>query len=380
MDKIQRNIGRLLIYMLIILASCNSHSEDELSHNKVSQRYVPLRADTVAGLEEIKAWDIMGLDDVISIVQYNLAINRLTVISEQSQKGALFIIDEEKTIAQRIVEIPNLRVLGVDVEGEELLVGRSGQTLNTQGEPREYLHWFALWNVTSGSIDNCISESCTGELTDPDQIAYADIGAVMDAETVVIYNEDAYSTVILSPSNGGGVALVNSPDADYWWHIGKIAVNSDQNRLAIVFQEGGITLHKISEPEGWWPLAWTDVLVRGEENQLQPIQAAIFDPGGTWLAIVRGQDLIIWRVRGWKSEVFREQVGNVRGMQFNPTGELLFLGRDNAINVISLEDRSIVFEMLAPGITTLDISSDNRLIFWGDGHGTVHAWGIPVRK
>jgi len=377
--RIQRIIVGALVCVLL-LTSCNSRFDEELPPNEFSQRYAPLRADNLDQLVEVDAWEIMETGDPISLIKHNLDLNRLTAISEQTQMVVLFAIEEEETISQQIVNIPNLRVLGIDEEGEELLVGRAGQTLNAQGKPREYFHWFALWSVISGSLDKCISGSCTDELTDPDQIAYADIGAVMDAETVVVYDEDAYSTVILSPGNGGGIAMVNSPDADYWWHIGNIAANSDQNRLAIVFQEGGITLRKISEPDSWWPLAWSDVLARGEENQLQPIQEAIFDPGGKWLAIVRGQDLNIWRVRGWQREIFREQVGNVRGMQFNPSGELLFIGRDNAINVISPNERSMIFEMQAPGITTLDIRDDNRLLFWGDEHGTVHALGIPVRK
>jgi hypothetical protein len=376
--RIHRITVGLLICMLPLLASCNSHTDKELPFNKFSKRYSPLRADNLDRLVEVDDWEIMETGDPISLIKHNLDLNRLTVISEQTQMVVLFAIEREETITQQIVDVPNLRVLGIDNNGEKILIGRSGRRSNDNGKPQEYFHWFGIWSTASGSLDECFSGSCTGELTDPDQIAYADIGAVMDAETVVAYDEDAYSTVILSPGNGGGVALVNSPDADYWWHIGRIAVNTNQNRLAVVFQEGGITLFRISEPDRWWPLAWIDVLARGEENQLQPIQEAIFDPDGSWLAIVRGQDLIIWRIRGWQREVFREKVGDVHGMRFNPSGELLFLGRDNAINVISLSERDMIFELQAPGITTLDISDDNRLLFWGDEQGTVHAWGIPI--
>jgi hypothetical protein len=376
--RIQRITVGLLICMLLLLPSCNSHTDEELPPNEFSQRYAPLRADNLDRLVEVDDWEIMATGDPISLIKHNLDLNRLTVISEQTQMVVLFAIEEKETIAQQIVDIPDLRVLGIDKDGEKLLVGRSGQRLNDHGKPQEYFHWIGLWNILSGSLDQCFTWPCTGELTDPDQIAYAYIGAVIDKKTEVTYSEGSYLTTILSSENGGGVALVNSPEADYWWHIGKIAVNSDQNRLAVVFQEGGITLYKISEPDRWWPLAWIDVLARGEENQLQPIHEAIFDPDGGWLAIVRGQDLIIWRVRGWQKEVFREQVGNVHGMRFNPTGELLFIGRDNAINVINPKERRMVFEMQAPGIITLDISDDNRLLFWGDEHGTVHAWGIPI--
>lgn len=369
----------LLIGLLLLFARCNAPSDEELPPNEFSQRYAPLRVDTVDGMVEIGAWEIMEKGEAISLIQHNLVLNRLTVISEQAKKVVLFAIEGEETVAQQVVDIPNLRVLDVDEEGEKLLVGRSGQRLNEQGELQEYFHWFVIWNVISASRDECISVSgtCAGELTDPDKIAYADIGAVMDAETVVAYDEYSYVETILSPENGGGISLINSPDSDYWWHIGRIAVNSDQNRLAVVFQEGGVELYKITEPENWWPLAWIDVLEKRKENQLQPIQHAIFDSSARWLAIVRGQELTIWQLSDWKRKVFQRQVGNVHGMHFNPLGELLFIGRDDAISVISLEERSVVFEMQTPGIISLDISDDNRLLFWGDGSGTVHVWGIP---
>ena len=379
MIRTQRITASFLVGILLLLTCCESNSNEELPLTEFSQQYVPLRVDTVDELAEIDAWKIMDKGDPISLIQHNLVLNRLTVCSEQTKKVFLFAIDRKETISQHIVDVPNLRILGVNEEGDKLLIGMSGITWNEQGKPRQYYHWVALWNILSGSIDECFSGSCTEKRTDPDKIENADIGAVMDAETVVAYDEYSYRTAILSPEGGGGVALVNSPDSDYWWHIGKIAVNSDQNRLATVFQEGKIELYKISE-NNILPFAWVAFLEHGKKNQLQPIQDAAFDPSGNWLAIVRGQDLINWRVKGWKREVFREQIGNVHGIRFNPLGELLFIIRDDAIIVIGIKEKKAVFEMQTPGITSLEISNDNRLLFWGDENGTVHVWGILAKE
>jgi WD40 repeat protein len=212
-----------------------------------------------------------------------------------------------------------------------------------------------------------------------DNIEIADTGASMDAETVVTYGDDSFSAHVLTPGGVGGGMPVNSPDSDYWWHIGNVAVNSDLNRLAIVFQEGRIHLQKIST-SGNFPLGRWDVLAKGKEDQLQPVQEAIFDPGGKWLAIVRGQDLIVWKVSGWKRKILQEHIVNVGGMKFNPSSELLFIGADNAIRAISLKGGDFIFEAQAPGITSLEISDDNRLLFWGDENETVHMWGIPASK
>ena len=291
----------------------------------------------------------------------------------------LFSIDREETIAQQIVDIPNLRVLDIDKEGEKLLVGMLDQRLNEQGKPREYFHWLAIWNTTSGSLDQCLTGSCIGKLTDPDQRADADIGAVMGAETVVAYDEFSYSMEKLSPKVGADISLVNSPEADYWWHIGKIAINSHHNQLAIAFEEGRIDFEKINGSENW-PLKGVEVLEQGDKNQLEPVQFALIDPSGNWLSIIRGKNLSIWNVGGWiKKGTFNDQIDGVNGMNFNPSGELLFIATDDHIRIIGLKQKKIVFEMQTPGIKSLNISDDNRLLFWGDENGTVHVWGLPIR-
>lgn len=375
--KVQRGTTTFFICLLLLLTSCNSRSVEELPHSEFSQRYIPLTDGTVDEFAEIDAWKILEPGYPISLVRHNVVLNQLTVVSELVKKVALFSINEEKTISQQIVEIPDLRVFDINRDGNQLLVGMSGQRLNEWGEPQQFYHWIALWDIPSGSIDRCFYwKSCIGKRTD--NIEIADTGAVMDAETVVTYGEDAFSAHVLSPGGVGGGMPVNSPDSDYWWHIGNVAVNSDLNRLAIVFQEGRIHLQKISF--GNFPLGWWDVLVKGKENQLQPVQRAIFDPAGKWLAIIRGKDLTIWKISGWKRKVLQEQIDNVRGMQFNPSGELLFVATNDAIQVINPRERDIIFEAQTPGITSLDISDDNRLLFWGDENGTVHMWGIPVSQ
>jgi len=380
MIRTERITVRLLICMLLLLTSCNSYSDDEMPHNEFSHRFTPLRVDTVDGLAEIGAWEIMGRGNAISLVKHNLVLNRLTVISEQIQKIVLFAIEKEETIAQQIVDIPNLRVLDIDEVGDKLLVAMAGRMRNDQGKPRDFFHWVGIWSVASGSLDECLSGSCIDEMTDPDHIEKADIGAVMDAETVVAYDEYSYRFAILSPENGGGISLINSPDSDYWWHIGKIALNSNRSQLAIVFQEGRIVLEKISEHNNW-PLKGFEVLEKGVENSLQPIQNVVFDQSGKWLSIIRGKRLSIWSVSGWiKKETFSDQIDDVQEMKFNPSGELLFIMIDDHIRIIGLEEEKVVFELHTPGITSLDISDDNRLLFWGDENGTVHVWGIPVRE
>jgi WD40 repeat protein len=209
----------------------------------------------------------------------------------------------------------------------------------------------------------------------------SDIGATIDfnGETVVTYNEDAYRVIKLSNSSYSGFALVNSPDADYWWHIGKMAMDSRHSRLAIVFQEGRITVEGILAPR-IFPLSRIDVLENGTKHELQPVEFAAFDPSGKWLAVVRADELSIWSVANWKKAIiYQAPIRNVSGIEFNPSGELLFVATDNEIRAIGLEKKELIFEFDAPGVSSLHVDEDNRLLFWGDEEGVIHIRGV-LRK
>jgi hypothetical protein len=40
---------------------------------------------------------------------------------------------------------------------------------------------------------------------------------------------------------------------------------------------------------------------------------------------------------------------------------------------------SLIKEFATPKITSLSISSDNRLLIWGDREGTIHVWGVLTK-
>lgn len=379
MIKISSTIPKLLFCIAILfLISCSSNSDNSSPPNEYSRSFMPMSAENIANIEEINLWKVMDEGTPISLIQYDLSLNRITAISEQPDMTIVLAVEAGETIFQNVINVPNFRAFTFDEKGEKLLGAMSGQMLDEQGLLLDYLQWTGIWDTRSGVLEYCVSGSCKADYND-DPVT-ADIGATMDpkAENIVEYGFYGFTIDNLSENPYSGLASINSMDADYWWHIGAIAIDSQNNRQAIIFQEGRIVLEKILEPSNWPFSGVDDVIKRGDENELQPIQSALFDQRGKWLAIVRGEELSIWNVSGWKKEVvFTDQIGNIRGMSFNPSGELLFVGTADQIRVIGLKEKKAIHEIPTPGITSLNISADNRLLFWGDENGTVHAWGIP---
>src|SRR6266487_6625706 len=373
MKSIKLWIEKILIYVyLLLLISCAPSPNYTFPSNEYSKSYLPFEAQALRKVEEIDSWKIM--DEAISLIKYNFLSNRLISVNEQNKKIVVLSIDTKQTSIHSISNVPDFRIVGIDAEGDKLFGAMwSKNPSSGEGSP-EYLQWVAAWDPRTGIQTDCIMAPCI----EPDSYESTQLGASIDydGKTIVVFGEDAYILRTLSNASSN-IVSVNNPDADYWWHIGKIAIDSPGNRVAVVYQEGSITLEPI-ETHGSLPLVRITELQKGIENELKPIHFALFDRSGEWLAIVRGDQLSVWNTGNWiKRIIYQEKVGTIHGLSFNPSGTLLFLATDNKVRVIESTKRKLVSEFNTPNITSLDISEDNRLLFWGDESGSVHVWGIP---
>lgn len=362
--------AKLLVYIsFFLLTCCNPNSIYTYPPNQYSERYSPLDSESIGKIKEISSWKI--IDDPLALLKYNNLSNNLISVTEENKEIVKLDIETGETESHKILNVSSLRIFSFDAKGEKLLGAMSSTGINSRGESAEYLEWFAIWDTSTGLQVECIWGSCS----EGDDSIYeaSDIGssADLDSEIIVSFSETAYS---IQTNNSSGFTLVNSPDADYWYHIGNVAIDSHNKRLAIVYQEGRIELRNIT-CTGFCIIS---ALKKGDENQLQPIHVALFDRTGKWLAIVRGDQLSIWDVDGWiKKIVYREEVDAIHGMSFSPSSKFLFLATEDKIKIINLDENKLEAELSTPNITSLDISEDNRLMFWGDENGIVHLWGVP---
>jgi len=367
--------ARLLAYTgVLLLVSCNSNSDSFIPPSEFSKEYLSFSPSNLHNLKELNSWIVTDKESPISLIQYNLNSDEVTAVSEKSGCITIFDVVLGEAISRKLLNVDNFRAIGLDEQGRKLLGGTS---ILKHDDETEHLDLIAIWNASSGNLDTCISGGCFIE--GPSDLTSADIGASMDpnAETIIVFDEYAYSVVGLSDNLVSGVTLVNHPDSDYWWHIGAIAMDSDNNRLAIVFQEGRIQLEKISKQNNWF-LTGAEILDEGRENELELIRLAVFHRTGKWLAVATGKELSIWDLRSSvEKKLFHNQMQNITAMKFSPSDDLLFIATNDQIQIIELKEKAVLSKIKAPGITSLDVSADNRLLLWGDKHGIVHAWGIP---
>jgi WD40 repeat protein len=359
--------------MLIVGCTPTTYTTSPLQPNDFTSSFDNLDNQTVYQLEEIENFAIGAYHLPVSTIRFNVLKNQLLIASEGSSQIVGWDVKTEELVLKTNVQLPHFKSISFDKEGKLLLGAVDSGPENMNG--------IGIWNVENGKLIQCVSYPCDETAI---RESYGYPGAVFDpdAEYVITFDNSSYGiTEILGSGFDGGTNYVNNPDEDYLWSLGNIALDTNNNRLAVVFQEGQIWLDEFNRkkritigPLGLWiPIA------KGRQNDLQTIYAANFDESGQWLAIVRGNHLLIYQVWKYGGKLVSEndlgQEG-LRTLSFNPTSELLFVAGEDTIKVISLKDRKDLVDLPASGITAITVSDDNRLLIWGDKEGTVHIWVV----
>jgi tricorn protease-like protein len=119
------------------------------------------------------------------------------------------------------------------------------------------------------------------------------------------------------------------------------------------------------------------VIDRGVQSDLQTIYEVKFDSSGRYLEIARGNKLKILEVKQKTAQKnFEAKVKNIADLIFDQTGSFVFVAADNHLYIYNVETGKLAGTYSTPNITQLDISLDNRLVFWAEKAGQIHVLGI----
>ena len=364
----------VLLALLPFVISCVPETISPVDSNAFTTKFSPLNNQTILSLEEIAGFSSAEYYLPVRTIRYSVLTDQLLIAFEGSSQILGWYVNSKELAFQSKPQSPNFKPISLDKEGKILLGAvDSGQ---------EKLFGIGVWNMENGQLIECIAYPCD-ENAITISSGYPAAKLDPDAKYVVTFDDSSYgASEILGSELDGGISYVNSPDADYWWTIGDIAIDTNNDRLAIVFQEGRIWLDEVAHNNRLiiGPFGFYIPIANGKKNDLQKIYAAEFDPSGRWLAVVRGDRLLIYRVGKYGGRLVSQfSLGHEgpRILNFNPTSEFLFIGGEDIIRVIMLKSQEQLVDIPAGGVTAMTISDDNRLLIWGDKQGVIHIFGAP---
>jgi len=340
--------------------------------NAFTEKYAVLSPNTVTSLTEVAQLTAAAYMSKASAVAYSLDAN--TVLAAYAEEGYVVRWDlaTGDIIEEQHLGIVSPRGLGFDISGN-VLMGPTAREVDTASpDAAEHVNGIGLWDTRTGKLIRCLTHPCTGNV--PGRDGY--LGAKMDTtgSWVLIYSEWGFSTLDLTGASAGRISLINSPDSAYGWRLGTIAVDAAHRRIALVLSEGGIWLDSLDGS-----MRNYQTLVDGVKNANRTIHDAVFDLAGQWLGILIDDTLSVWQMKAKPDKPYLEAtVSNGIAIRFDQTGSLLLVAGGDRLLVWNLADKTRMAEFRTPGITSLGVSQDNRLVLWGDADGSIHVWGTAL--
>jgi WD40 repeat protein len=264
--------------------------------------------------------------------------------------------------------------LEFDVAGDYIIGPQYSQMRDDDYYMQEYIGGVGLWETTSGNLVLCLDSICNEPLGSEN---LQDIGAAIDptGTKVVVFDHNVFLLIDIKTSNSS-INLVNSPENIFgltsWEPLGKSIFNRDGEKLYIARLLGTVNV------SGGFP----DLreLISKTSEVYMPVEAIALDSEDKHFARIQGGRLNVWQLGLFNNQLLYEsEIPNGKLLSFDKSGDLLFVGTENTILILDIENQKLIKEIPAIDLSVIFISPDNRLVFWGDKNGIIHIWGIPVK-
>jgi WD40 repeat protein len=238
----------------------------------------------------------------------------------------------------------------------------------------EYVGGVAIWDIDTGKLVYCVVHPCDKSAIEWQREAI--VGATLDPNGRWVF-ENREIWISLSDITGVEPSYSFSEGGDEKPRYATlIAINSYNNRYAIADREGEVIINEIGRTGLGWILS-RFFLGTYDEKARHETKALNFSPDGKLLARIQDDRLTVWRITDQGGVSYIEHNIPKGGLlAFDRSSSMLFIGTNEAILIWDLKNKMFLGEYATPGITSLAISMDNRVLIWGDISGGVHVWGI----
>ncbi len=362
-----------LLLGCLLISSCSIEKSETIPPtNPFTNNLQSLSKTNVPKLEELEQITISNLGAIAGI-NYRVAKNELSVVNMGDGSLETWSLDSKSQLADFDLGIITPKGLGFDGVGDYLIGATRHEFRDDNGDgiPVEYIDDIKVWNTQTGDLTFCAT-LCSEQSNATRPSPYLSAGLSPTGQLAYEYDKIGMKIDNFETNQSKDVFL-SSPDY-YWHYVGRITFNSTGERYAVAYQEGAVRIFSQVLNKG----ILSPEISRNVDKDFQSIPALVFSPEDKWLARIRADKITIWRVLWLGGKLKHEfDFPNAKLLAFDYTEDLLFVGSDKEITIINLADMSTVATLSTPNLTALTISSDNRLLIWGDSMGTIHVWGIP---
>jgi len=381
-SKNSLRLSAIVIAAVMFFSAC-SESKYEREHSVTlpggySESFRVLDTSSVVDLTE-QAY-LIGDQIVSPITIAKYFPEKNVVIAIYSDDGFLraWNIEESRILFESDLGITSNTSAGFTKSGD-LVMGaiRSIVQENDYGELAERVGGIGIWESSSGDLVTCIVYPCERTAPSDQWQRHLISGAVFDPEgRWVLGNYETLISVTDITDHEAPYSISFSDIDGNNREVALLTIDSNNNRFATAFIDGEVLVQVLGQ-KNLGLLAPKIHLGTYQSDSRHTVIALLFSVDGQWLARLQDGNLSIWKVARRNGKLYSEfSISDGKILVFDQSSKLLFIGTDDKIDIWDIEKKRLIREFETPKITSLAMSSDNRLLIWGDKLGAIHIWGV----
>lgn len=378
---IRRTLG-MMILVSIIVAACGDIGKKEdaqiIPPGDYSTTASPLDLTGVAKLQEFTSLANSSIKSPVAIAQYFPTKNMILALYDGDGYLRTWDASAAKILSEYDLGISSPIGTGFDVSGD-IVMGPIRHLIqeNDYDEMQDYVGGIGVWSTQTGKLINCVIYPCNKGPSATEWQRDLIVGATLDTKGQwVLANLGTliHITDITGAETSYSISETNLDDTHR--RIALFTFDPSDTRYAVAFRDGGILIEELGVKSLSW-FAHKISLGIYEEQSLHEVKALVFSSDGQWLARLQDGILSIWKVSTRSGDLYSEfSISDGKMLAFDRSSELLFVARNDQIDIWNMRKKQLIREIKAPEITSLSVSSDNRLLIWGDKLGEIHIWGV----
>jgi WD40 repeat protein len=323
---------------------------------------------TVIHLIEIQRLFDNSEDGAVSGIYIDIPNNFVKVVYSNSGKLKSYDLSTSKLVSSIDLGIKQGTSVEFNISGSQLL----GATRSTIAENNlgvdVYVGGIALWDTSTGVVLKCYDPPCSDD--NGTLASFAGFALNPNGDSIIIFSDYVFSINSGLDIPYTEIETVNSPDSGTLNTIGKMSYDHLGRRFAIAYENGEIEI-------GGFPR----VYLQNEYNDRSKVDDLVFSNNGKLLATISNNIIIIWNVGLFQGNIsFTVSIPGAKLIAFDALSKLLFISTDEQTIAIELESQNILSYIDTPGITSLVVSQDNKILVWGDKDGSVYVLASPINK
>lgn len=329
-------------------------------------------------IEEIGTLSGSNVGEKIIVMAQLDSTNMLTAVYGNGDIR-LWDIPKKDFVLEYNVGLVSPEATSFSVDGLSLITPNNVSVTSTESEYETVtvIDGINLWDTETGTQIGCFGSHCQPQR---EQYNSVTIGAALSpkGDWLIKYAQTTLYFINIPGQKPNVILDLDNPDNNDEQHISRLSFDPSGEYYSVAYEEGNVTVYEFERAMG--NDNWSKMLSLGKVQEIRhPVLSQKIDPTRTWLALLYEDNLRIWDLRSArKNPSISLAIPSMTTIAFDQSGNLLVVGTKSGLRFIDLQQKSEVAYFANNEVSSVFITTDNRLLVWSDTNGIIHLWGATI--